>query len=373
MRTSTHPERLPDEGASDMLAGTYKKKSGFTLIELLVVVAIIALLISILLPALSRAKEQGKVAVCLSNLRNIGTAAAMYYNGDSSKDFPWTLHKNYWASGEEVNKGGGWTEFIWGGGMPVKEYIDDNWPFNPNWAPTNFDVTKVPPKYRPMNPYFASDVSWNRNKSAIKNDPTPFEENLPGFFRCPSDNTCAVPGVGVADTATEADTGFATWQFWGTSYPINWYWGYYYNDPRPGTGFKAEEGRLEPYSGNWISIIGGATSGSGAKRAPVRSLGPRMLGRDTSGGWEGRWIFFYENRFNEAMEGARPKKPDGGALVKEGKQLIGWHKQFNYHAGLFYDGHGAYKKFDTRFIDGTGWTYWPNRPWLDDWAPYSFN
>jgi prepilin-type N-terminal cleavage/methylation domain-containing protein/prepilin-type processing-associated H-X9-DG protein len=50
----------------------------FTLIELLVVVAIIALLISILLPSLVRAKEQGKSAVCKANEHMMGLALAMY-------------------------------------------------------------------------------------------------------------------------------------------------------------------------------------------------------------------------------------------------------------------------------------------------------
>ena len=45
------------------------KKEGFTLIELLVVIAIIAILMAILMPALSRVKEQGKRATCLSNLK----------------------------------------------------------------------------------------------------------------------------------------------------------------------------------------------------------------------------------------------------------------------------------------------------------------
>lgn len=55
-----------------------RARGAFTLIELLVVVAIIALLISILLPALSRAKQQSQQVLCLTNLRSMGQSAILY-------------------------------------------------------------------------------------------------------------------------------------------------------------------------------------------------------------------------------------------------------------------------------------------------------
>ncbi len=57
-----------------------RKKAAFTLVELLVVIGIIALLISVLLPALSKARMAANGAVCKANLRTIGQALLMYTN-----------------------------------------------------------------------------------------------------------------------------------------------------------------------------------------------------------------------------------------------------------------------------------------------------
>jgi prepilin-type N-terminal cleavage/methylation domain-containing protein len=72
--------------------------SAFTLIELLVVVAIIALLIGILLPALGAARMAGQTTVCLTNVRSIGQAATMYANDNEDqiwRGYEWARRPDY--------------------------------------------------------------------------------------------------------------------------------------------------------------------------------------------------------------------------------------------------------------------------------------
>jgi len=82
------------------------KKHGFTLIELLVVIAIIAILAAILFPVFAQAREKARQTSCMSNLKQIGTAALMYV-----QDYDETMFLNSaddWVHGVSYYWFGSW-------------------------------------------------------------------------------------------------------------------------------------------------------------------------------------------------------------------------------------------------------------------------
>ncbi len=114
------------------------KKMGFTLIELLVVISIIALLLSILMPALSRVKQSARNLLCGANLKQIGYYIPLY-QADNDGYVPVMGHKyNTYGFAKWSYLSVALRNYI-DGARPLPDYMDDlenptesKWPLNSN-------------------------------------------------------------------------------------------------------------------------------------------------------------------------------------------------------------------------------------------------
>jgi prepilin-type N-terminal cleavage/methylation domain-containing protein/prepilin-type processing-associated H-X9-DG protein len=141
-----------------------QRRNGFTLVELLVVIGIIGILIAILLPALSRARDQANSVNCMSNLRQLHNAYAMYstmFNG-------YVLPAQ--ASNDKMSPDGGGINYWWLGSQTLGRVLGVKGNDSQNVVDRITQVLNCPTlnRSKPIGGPFSFDYTYNSNLGDIR-------------------------------------------------------------------------------------------------------------------------------------------------------------------------------------------------------------
>jgi prepilin-type N-terminal cleavage/methylation domain-containing protein len=273
-----------------------RARKGFTLIELLVVVAIIALLISILLPSLRDAREQAKIAKCLSNCRNLMQSTVQYFL-DWNDSFPYYIIDQ----NGNINESGICT-WSYGGKS------NDNY-----WLTDAGGTFYIPVQWRPMNPY----LMGTELEPDLKDGDVVLKRTEVPVLQCPSDKLSNQRRFHNANAEQVQISGYDDV---GTSYHYN----LHALDPKPyHVNFQ---GSTDPWQvpGKW------------------RDIG-QALAKNVMAKYSGSFVMYFEDPMDWGINGTIQT------------QQMGSHGKFSKHCSGFLDGHAEHKFMDTRTRGGPGW------------------